>query len=338
MNRSIRRRQQRLKQPRLVDGGDNNDSIVTKITATVIILKPYRFTLVLFCLGFVLFKLASSASEIAILIDLNYNFEVPKEKLLTLTTTGNISSNSQDYNITTSIAFVTGSSANHMETLLLDLLPSIEKFALNAQLNALESNSPDPIDFNAADIKVIHYNLDPIEKRQLESNKAQYKNLHNKFPFVEMRDFNYTAYPLFFDIENSFGEYAWKATIFEHVAKELRSSSTAASKKYSQSFLYWLDAGVTIVNGKRFQIDFRIAKKQGIYTPASSSYLKRWTMQETSDYLGLNFNTYNSTGTRICSANMVLLDLKNETVMKEVIEPWMSCSQHKECIAPEGKN
>jgi hypothetical protein len=122
------------------------------------------------------------------------------------------------------------------------------------------------------------------------------------------------------------------------VTKELRSSSTTASKKYSQPFLYWLDAGTKIVNGKRFQIDFRIAKKQGIYTPKSTDHLKKWTRQETADYLGLNINTYNSTDARFCSANMVLVDLKNETIMKEVTEPWMRCSQHKEYIAPEGKN
>jgi hypothetical protein len=88
-------------------------------------------------------------------------------------------------------------------------------------MNTLKSNKTDTIDFNDADIRVIHYNLDPIEKRNLESNKAECENLHGKFPFVEMRDFNYTAYPLFYDIENSLGQYAWKATIFEHVAKEL---------------------------------------------------------------------------------------------------------------------
>jgi hypothetical protein len=203
-------------------------------------------------------------------------------------------------------------------------------------LNTLESNNTDTVDFNAADIKVIHYNLDPIEKRELESNKAQYKNLHDKFPYVEMRDFNYTAYPLFFNIEKRAGEYAWKATIIEHVAEELQSSTTA-SKKYSQSFLYWLDAGLKIINGARLQNDFRIAKKQGIYTPIAWVGMKRWTRQETSDYLGLNFNTYNSTDTRMCSANIVLVDLKNEMVRKQVIEPWMSCSQHKECIAPVGK-
>ena len=97
----------------------------------------------------------------------------------------------------TSIVFLTGSSANHMETLILDLFPSIEKFVMNPPLEKFESQQPGAIDFHTADIKVIHYNLDPIEKRKLESNQAQYKKLHDQFPFVEMRDFEYAAYPSF---------------------------------------------------------------------------------------------------------------------------------------------
>ena len=84
-----------------------------------------------------------------------------------------------------------------METLILDLLPSIEKFVMNPLLEKFELQKPGAIDFHTADIKVIHYNLDHIEKRKLESKQAQYKKLHDKFPFVEMRDFEYAAYPSF---------------------------------------------------------------------------------------------------------------------------------------------
>ena len=35
---------------------------------------------------------------------------------------------------------------------------------------------------------------------------------------------------------------------------------------------------------------------------------------------------------------MVLFDVKNETVLKKVIKPWMNCVKHKEYIAPKGKN
>jgi hypothetical protein len=141
---------------------DKNSSSSNYIKAISLHFGPVLF-------GICSLQINSSASEIAILIDLNYNFGVAKEKLLTLTTTGNITSklqddnttstltttsnitsNLQDYN-TTLIVCVTGSSANHMETLLLDLLPSIEKFDLNAQLNSLADN----IDFNTANINRI---------------------------------------------------------------------------------------------------------------------------------------------------------------------------------------
>jgi len=99
-----------------------------------------------------------------------------------------------------------------------------------------------------------------------------------------------------------------------------------------------LDAGIEITSSKLLQKDFRIAKKQGIYTPHSPGPLKRWTRQGTSDYLGLDFDVYNSTRTRICSGSTILIDITNETITNNVIKPLASCSQHKECIAPKGSS
>jgi hypothetical protein len=87
-------------------------------------IKPHHFTLVLLCLGIHLLKLVLFSTTK--LIDLNYNIKILEAELPALTTTSNNTSNLQEDDSTTSIVFVTGSSANHMETLLLDLLPSIE--------------------------------------------------------------------------------------------------------------------------------------------------------------------------------------------------------------------
>lgn len=264
---------------------------------------------------------------------------------------------------TTSIVFLTGSSTNHIKVLMLDLLPSIKRHIMgphqlldeNSQLSEpgrklktkkerTEQKRKDKeeqkkwvdIDFLTADIQVIHYNLDPIETRKL--NQEAYKDLSDSFPFVELREFNYSAHPSFFNVEENAGEYAFKGTIINQVVQELSSTTTTiSSRKYSQSFLYWLDAGQEITSSRLLQKDFRIAKKQGIYTPSSPGPLKKWTRQGTSDYLGLDFDVYNSTETRICSSGIVLVDITNETIKNNVIKPWASCSQHKECIAPKGK-
>ena len=249
-----------------------------------------------------------------------------------------------------SLVFVTASSANHMLALLLDHLPSIEKWVLNTTtptfLPTLEGESA----LTKADlsVRVIHYNLDPVEKRALKKNQANIQKLRNKFPYVELREFDYAAYPSYFNIEIASGEYAFKPVIVEQVARELQNMDadnstfgTTPNKgygSYAQSYLYWLDAGVKIEDGGRpFQEDFQIAKKQGIYTPSSPGPLKRYTVQGTADYLGLDHEIYVNPETRIGSGGIVLLDLKNQTIYDSVIKPWMTCARVKECIAPKGE-
>ena len=165
---------------------------------------------------------------------------------------------------------------------------------------------------------------------------------------MELREFDYAAYPSYFNIEIARGEYAFKSVIVEQVARELQnldadntafgSTSDNGYGLYAQSYLYWLDAGVKIEHGgSPFKQDFQIAKKQGIYTPASSGPLKKWTVQGTADYLKLDHELYDSPETRIGSGGIVLLDLKNQTIYDTVIKPWMACARVKECIAPEGE-
>lgn len=237
-----------------------------------------------------------------------------------------------------------------MAALLLDNLPSIEKWVLNTTtstfLQTLEGQSaPTKADLR---VRVIHYNLDPVEKRALKKNQANMQELRNKFPYVELREFDYAAYPSYFNIEIAKGEYVFKPVIVEQVARELLNmdvdnttfGATAKNgyRSYSQSNLYYLDSGVKIQDGgSPFQQDFQIAKKQGIHTPVSPGPLKRWTMQGTADYLGLDHEIYISPETRIDSGGIVLLDLKNQTNHDIVIKLWMTCARVKECIAPEGE-
>ena len=161
---------------------------------------------------------------------------------------GGLGSESTDLN-QVSIVFVTASSANHMLTLQLDHLPSIEKWVLNAPvptfLPTLEGESaPTKDDLS---VRVIHYNLDPVEKRSSKKNQANIEDLRHKFPFVELREFNYSAYPSYFNIEIAKGEYAFKPVIVDQVARELQelqrngannSTFDTRSKKNILSLIY----------------------------------------------------------------------------------------------------
>lgn len=240
-----------------------------------------------------------------------------------------------------SLVFLTYSSWNHRSALLLDHLPSIEKWVLNATtptfIPTLEGeSSPTKADLS---IRVIHYDLDPVEQRAMKYNNATMQEARHKFPFVEFREFDYEKYPSYFNINIRKGQYAFKPVIVEQVARELLNmDATLSNGIYSQSYLYLLDAGVKIEDGSSpFLKDFQIAKKQGIYTPASEGTLREWTVQGTADYLGLDHEIYISPKTRIGSGGIVLLDLKNQTIYDTVVKPWMTCAKVKECIAPQGE-
>lgn len=221
------------------------------------------------------------------------------------------------------LVIVTGYSNNHFKALMGDLLQSVQEYVLNP---ASYKNSS-----NKLLVKVICYDLNPPHIRREEESIRMVNELHNKFPFVEYRFFDYESYPPHFNIQTNRGEYAWKPIIVEEVVTEhykILSNST---------YVYWLDAGL-VIKRELFGDDMAIARRQGIYSPASSGSLKKWTVEKTAKYFGMDDKTYNSNHTAICSGGIVLIDAKNKTVVEKVVKPWSECALHKECIAPPGSS
>lgn len=218
-----------------------------------------------------------------------------------------------------SLVVVTGASANHFKILQNDLLATLREHIL------ADADFP-------FDVRVIFYDLDykPWLQREHEETLA------DKYSYVEYRKFDYASYPPYFDINQNRGEYAWKPVIIEEVVLEQRKAAS-----HLKSLVYWLDAGIKILSNnrcKKLTKDLEYATKNGIYTFASSGFLKKWTRNGTADFLGLDEKIYNSISTRIGSGSVVLIDANNDRIVNEIIQPWSKCAQARECIAPPGSS
>ena len=229
-------------------------------------------------------------------------------------------------NVINNFVIVTGSSANHIKVLQLDLLWSIKEYILN--------NPAFP--FN---VKVIFYDLDVSPELQVKNQQ-----MLKSYPFVEYRTFDFASYPDFFDISIAAGEYAWKPIIVKEVVREQRSygHSKTGTRSISSSFVYWLDAG-NCIDGSRcpggpLTDSIAYASEFGIFTPRAGAQLSKYTHQGTADYLNLSQEIYKRRSSWMCSANIVLVDATNDKVYEDIILPWAECAQIKDCIAPPGSS
>jgi len=234
------------------------------------------------------------------------------------------------------IVIVTGYSNNHYSVLMRDLLPTVVHRVMKPATawnnrNSTLPSPPIPLLEGPIQIKVLCYDLNPLHIRKTNESSSMVKRLKSEFPFVEMRNFKYDSYPSHFNIETGRGQYAWKPAIVSEVVSQYQNV------KSNSAFVYWLDAGLVITRDL-FGDDLRVAQRQGIYTPSSPGTLKKWTHEATAQYLGMDMTLFHQTQQPICSAGILLIHVKNKTIVDRVIQPWMNCALVKECIGPTGSN
>lgn len=162
------------------------------------------------------------------------------------------------------------------------------------------------------DIKCYFYDLGLNEESSL-----YIKNNYN----VIFRYFNYDLYPDYFNIGINAGEYAWKSTIIEEVAKE------------NGGILIWMDAGTKIINHLEPLIN--IIKVQDIYSAISSDNVQKWTHQSTLSYFNISDLEFLNKECRNASVMGFNLDIDN---VRKLIQTNAKCAHIKECIAPEGSS
>ncbi len=149
----------------------------------------------------------------------------------------------------------------------------------------------------------------------LERNK-----LKNRFKEIEIRSFNYSKYPEYFNVNINAGEYAWKPVIIIEILNEYRCS------------VCWMDAGNVITSP--LSIIKKIMNLVGFYSPYSSGRISEWTHPKTLKFIGISKKLLSKQN---LNGACIAINYKNNNV-RNVVYKWEKCALEKKCIAPEGSN
>ncbi|MGB7537545.1 MAG: DUF1647 domain-containing protein [Anaerolineales bacterium] len=140
------------------------------------------------------------------------------------------------------------------------------------------------------------------------------------FPAREVRRFDYSKYPEYFNIRINAGEYAWKPVIFSEVFEECRCS------------VGWFDAG-NLLTGPLTHMR-KVVQWQGFYSPFAKPHVADWTHPGTLAYLNVEKWIYTKTN---LAGYCVAANFRSSKA-RVFVERWRQCALVKECIAPEGSN
>jgi hypothetical protein len=151
-------------------------------------------------------------------------------------------------------------------------------------------------------------------------SESDREKIRGNFPAAELRLFDYSKYPAYFNIKINAGEYAWKPVIICDVLNEFKSR------------VCWMDAGNKLTS--RLTWIRKITGAIGIYSPQSNGTIADWTHPKTLEFL---------------KASPLLLDRPNlngaciaanyrHPQVRELINQWKACALTKECIAPAGSS
>jgi hypothetical protein len=194
-----------------------------------------------------------------------------------------------------SITIITGASQNHFKTLC-QFLESLKNIDIVYQCYV--------------------YDLG------LEEESFNY--IKEKFSTFIYKNFEYSKYPDYFNININAGEYAWKPVIIEEIAKEVK-----------EGIILWCDAGSKVVSS--FKPLYHIIKTQGIYTPTSRGFIP-WLMHpKTLHYFSNEISIESLINKPNRAGGFTGFNLNNDKIMN-LIEKYSSGAKTKECIAPEGSD
>ncbi|CAG8503868.1 1952_t:CDS:1, partial [Dentiscutata heterogama] len=175
--------------------------------------------------------------------------------------------------------------------------------------------------FLPKDIKtrIIIYDLNLEEQHKFILDKFKSKNKFN-----ELREFNYTKYPEFWNIKKnktSRGEYGWKVGIIKEISTEF------------PGFLIWSDSG-TIISQKTLENLPEILKlHHGFISSKSPDTMAKWTHPGVYKYFNDDGKKYKNVSN--CNAAALFFDT-NRT--QYLIDALYECALEKECIAPRGSS
>jgi len=167
---------------------------------------------------------------------------------------------------------------------------------------------------------MIHEKKTKVLVFDLGLKNIEKNELRKKFKKIEIRKFDYSRYPKYFNIKINAGEYAWKPVIISNTLNEFKCS------------IFWMDAGNVV--SSRLNTIRKILNLTGFYSPFSDGKIYTWTHFKTLKFLKASNKIINK---RNLSGGCVGVNYKFNNV-KKVINRWKDCSLIKDCIAPNGSN
>ncbi len=151
-------------------------------------------------------------------------------------------------------------------------------------------------------------------------DRHQRKDLALSFPSADIRVFDYSKYPDYFDIRKNAGEFAWKPVIFSDVFFETRSS------------VCWFDAG-NIVTEPLTRLR-KIVQWTGFYSPFGKDTVADWTHPSTLAFLKSDKSILKK---HTLAGGCIAANFRFPKA-RLFVEKWRECALIKECIAPPGSN
>jgi len=202
------------------------------------------------------------------------------------------------------------------KSLILSMVPLEDEFALvtgadkthyKSLCNLLRSKAAwEP------DVRCIVYDLGLEPSQRKEFSAA--------FPSLEVRRFDYSKYPAYFNIRVNAGQYAWKPVIFSEVFNEVKCC------------VCWFDAGNLLTEPlTRLR---KVVQWKGFYSPFAKGTVAEWTHPATLAYLRTDAAVYTKTN---LAGYCVAANYRSPKA-RMFVERWRECALVKECIAPSGSS
>ena len=175
--------------------------------------------------------------------------------------------------------------------------------------------------------KVKDLNRIPLVLYDLGLFPEEHEELKSKFPWAQVRKFNYSRYPPFFNITRNKGEYAWKAAILHDVYMDYGCA------------VIWMDASNQYSSVSKIVDN---ARKGQFMSNWAGHRVRAFVHNGTWQYLTNQFGTKADWRKKIewsasCSGAFLAFGVRNPKVA-QMLQLFYDCSLVKQCIAPEGSN
>ncbi len=150
---------------------------------------------------------------------------------------------------------------------------------------------------------------------------SQSARLSKRYPKVELRKFDFAAYPSHFNIKINAGEYAWKPAIVWECLSDTGSP------------VCWMDSGNVLIgslDGIRNEL-----RANGFYSPYSPGTVSEWTHPGMLAYFGLE-ESWRKSAPNLNGACIAFDPASSKAL--NLARSWKDGALDKNCIAPQGSS